>query len=204
MDYFEKEDLEKPEAPELCQEWFDGCNKCTREFKGDLMECTEKTCTKEMKPYCKKYFKKEEEEEEKEVPPDNCKSWFDGCNDCVRREPEKPFMCTRKACKTQGQPECKAEFAEEKFEEEEKGVEITKFTNFEKSGSVSGEVGGTKWTASGSIDLKGPEKSISGSFSLTNKDGKSLSFSTDDITSKKSFFTNAKKTASEMFTQFRK
>ena len=28
----------------------------------------------------------------------DCKSFFDGCNSCSRREPGGPAMCTRKAC----------------------------------------------------------------------------------------------------------
>ena len=43
--------------------------------------------------------------------PDNCQSWYDGCNWCTRSEPGGPAMCTLRACFQQEASYCNATFA---------------------------------------------------------------------------------------------
>ena len=44
--------------------------------------------------------------------PANCKSWFDGCNNCGRQQPGAPLMCTRMFCgpETRQPPACREFF----------------------------------------------------------------------------------------------
>jgi peptidoglycan hydrolase-like protein with peptidoglycan-binding domain len=84
-----------PPEQKNCKVWFDGCNTCTRGENSSDFACTKMACpTQKQTPYCKEYF-----ESEKEVKiPDNCKTWFDGCNTCGRSEEGKPTACTLMAC----------------------------------------------------------------------------------------------------------
>ena len=55
----------------------------------------------------------DEEEIQDLTAPKNCKSWFDGCNNCFRFEEEGALACTRKFCQTPEKPKC-LEYFEDK------------------------------------------------------------------------------------------
>ena len=46
------------------------------------------------------------------TPPQNCKAWYDGCNNCSRQYLGGPAMCTLRACFTAGKGYCTAYFDE--------------------------------------------------------------------------------------------
>ncbi len=71
---------------------------------------------------CHGDFSDTKENKEVKTIPENCKTWFDGCNTCVRDEKTKEMLCTMKACMHQETPACMEYF-------EEKGGDITDETN---------------------------------------------------------------------------
>lgn len=75
-----------------------------------------------------------------QTPPDNCKSWFDGCNSCGRTSPGGPMACTLKAClSTEQKPMCK-EYFEENVIVDSTGTEVENDDNG-KSGDGTDEDG---------------------------------------------------------------
>lgn len=100
-------------APEDCQVWFDGCNRCRRGDVGGLFACTKMLCHGNKEAKCLKFFEAiEAKVSQAEVAPETCKLWFDGCNNCHRGEPGGPLACTRMACPpgSESNAECKEWF----------------------------------------------------------------------------------------------
>ncbi len=50
--------------------------------------------------------------------PNDCRSWFDGCNNCIRGNEGGPLACTRKACSVNEKPFCREYFGDEPVEVE--------------------------------------------------------------------------------------
>uniref|UniRef100_A0A0G4HD85 Antistasin-like domain-containing protein n=1 Tax=Chromera velia CCMP2878 TaxID=1169474 RepID=A0A0G4HD85_9ALVE len=92
-------------CPDGCTSFFDGCNTCMCS-EGRIMGCTKKACRGEMEePRCLAW-EGEEEEEAAATCPDDCVTWFDGCNYCSCEE-GKVSGCTKMLCHEQdGEPRC--------------------------------------------------------------------------------------------------
>ena len=71
------------------------------------MMCSRRRCYYKQNPRCIRYFKP------KPKAPENCKSFFDGCNWCDKKDPKGAAACTKKACKYNSEPYCKEYFEEE-------------------------------------------------------------------------------------------
>jgi hypothetical protein len=118
------------EIPENCVSWFDGCNNCQVE-NGEITACTEMACEEYSEPRCTELTGEdsvdedgidEEVDSEESSPatgevPNNCTSWFDGCNTCMVENGEIGG-CTKKACFENEAPKCLA-FSDDEASEEE-------------------------------------------------------------------------------------
>jgi len=92
------------DIPEGCTAWFDGCNNCKLVDGGNDQSaaCTRKHCDKKdmEKPKCLKFEDdKVDQAGDDSVIPEDCVTWFDGCNTCaVSSDPGGPMACTLMAC----------------------------------------------------------------------------------------------------------
>mmetsp|Transcript_14777 Transcript_14777/g.20974 ORF Transcript_14777/g.20974 Transcript_14777/m.20974 type:complete len:310 (+) Transcript_14777:107-1036(+) len=111
-------------APAKCQEWFDGCNTCSRSEPGNELSCTRMICDRTETPKCLHFFEKKTaemaqmdetsvEESIVESTPPNCQEWFDGCNMCTRSLPSGDLACTRMFCDRLDTPRCEHYFPDE-------------------------------------------------------------------------------------------
>lgn len=113
----------KPAIPENCTGWFDGCNYC-HVSGGEIGACTKKFCSIYKEPRCLEekdteentkppkdtrhhwatrpptdylnQFEGQETKFENDIP-ENCSTWFDGCNNCKVLE-NNELICSRKFC----------------------------------------------------------------------------------------------------------
>lgn len=94
--------------PENCTSWFDGCNNCVVE-NGNIGWCTKMACETMQEAKCNEFKWQEINNSgtnniQVSIPQD-CISWFDGCNNCVV-ENGKTTACTLMACETMQEPKC--------------------------------------------------------------------------------------------------
>jgi hypothetical protein len=71
--------------PKNCISWFDGCNNCVVE-NGKTTACTLMACETMQEPKCNEFESEEINDSgtnntQVSIPQD-CVSWFDGCNNC--------------------------------------------------------------------------------------------------------------------------
>lgn len=97
-----------------CKVWNNGCNDCQVDF-GKITSCGTKTCLTKTTPTCKEaltvaaLLKKDTtkfEDESKIDDMSDCKTWFDGCNNC-NVEDGHIMECTRRFCRNLGTPFCR-------------------------------------------------------------------------------------------------
>lgn len=126
LEYFVQQETQQ--APKNCKVYYDGCNTCQRSKPGSPLGCTRMFCREKGEPKCEQFFEKQEEQEEEEVTEEeaspisaNCKSYFDGCNNCARSKPGGPSMCTLKYCKNPGKAKCNEYFDGTEQEERDEG-----------------------------------------------------------------------------------
>jgi len=82
---------------EGCQQWYDGCNTCSRQ-SDDTLQCTEQMCYQmENVAHCL--------DNNEPTIPHNCMTWYDGCNTCGVSDGQLT-MCTLMACFTNNEPYC--------------------------------------------------------------------------------------------------
>ena len=88
-----------------CNSWFDGCNTCNVFIQplhpiksyitpSYISDCSEISCNNILDPICRDY-----------TIPDNCASWYDGCNTCSIVN-GNPSICTLMVCFTMDKPDC--------------------------------------------------------------------------------------------------
>jgi len=97
------------DVPKSCTLWHDGCNKCLAN-DGVLGGCTKMYCATKGPAYCSHYKDGMEcTGAHKCSPPQDCTSFYDGCNSCGAQNGRTTF-CTMMYCmpEYQRQPYCRA------------------------------------------------------------------------------------------------
>jgi len=91
--------------PDGCTNRFDGCNNCSVE-DGKPLACTKMFCETPAEAKCTEFVPVDEKEDvETPVIPENCVSWYDGCNNCSVKD-GKTDACTMMYCETPQTPKC--------------------------------------------------------------------------------------------------
>ena len=93
--------------PENCTNWFDGCNNCFVK-DGKIGGCTRMACEKNEEAKCTQFAdenKTGEVQPEEVKIPENCTTWFDGCNNCTVKD-GKAEACTLIYCEKNAEPKC--------------------------------------------------------------------------------------------------
>jgi len=101
------DDVANAVIPEGCTSRFDGCNNCFVE-DGKVAGCTKMYCETPSEPKCMQFANTDEKQDtEATTPtiPENCTSWFDGCNNCSVKD-GKADACTLMYCETPTEPKC--------------------------------------------------------------------------------------------------
>lgn len=107
------EETESAKIPENCTSWFDGCNTCFVK-DGEIGGCTRMACEKNTEPKCTQFENEpakeaittpEDTNKEEVKIPENCTSWFDGCNNCTVKD-WKADACTMMYCEKNTEPKC--------------------------------------------------------------------------------------------------
>ena len=92
-----------------CQQWYDGCNTCDVDNNGlskELVSCTEQVCFQNSySAECMRTIDDDENDDDVNDIPNNCATWFDGCNTCSVTNGEVT-ICTMMYCYTQNDPYC--------------------------------------------------------------------------------------------------
>ena len=95
-----------------CTNFFDGCNTCMRAEWSDEAACTRMYCETYEKPRCLNDDEQEEDlivynsESRKEIIDEDCKSFYDGCNNCVKSDDGENIACTMMYCENYQEPKC--------------------------------------------------------------------------------------------------
>lgn len=89
-----------------CQHFFDGCNQCSRVSGSDQTTCTRMFCEVYQKPKCTDEEQQYNSESRKTMIDENCKFFFDGCNNCTRQPNSNEITCHELYCETYQKPRC--------------------------------------------------------------------------------------------------
>jgi hypothetical protein len=83
--------------PSNCNRWFDGCNTCVSQGNGVSTTCTMMACETYDEPRCLDESNPVMKPLPDPIIPENCTSWFDGCNGCAVENGQLTY-CTERAC----------------------------------------------------------------------------------------------------------